>query len=190
MQIGSWTGHDVPLDKTIVRATGSDAHISRRYSRRSGPESVSLYIACGVDARALMPHRPEVCYISAGWTLQDRHSMELSLHDGTTLPCSIFHFSRGGLNAERIVVLDYFVVDGWYCGDVSLLRSRAWRGSGTVDYVVQVQIIASTATLRNDSAKELVVDFGVDSASAIARLFENIGVKSNTDQIREPFAAK
>ena len=172
MQIGSWTGQDVPLDETIVRKTGTDAHINRRYCRYNGVEHVGLYIAYGVTARALTPHRPEVCYVGAGWTLMDRQSVELPLEDGATLPCSVFHFSRGGLNAEKIVVLDYFIVDGRHCGDASLLQSRAWRGSDTVDYVAQVQI-SSTENLPTDSATQIVSTFAVDSALLIADLFEH-----------------
>jgi hypothetical protein len=175
LEIGGWTGQDVPLDEAIVRKTGTDAHINRRYSRGNGSESISLYIACGVTARALMPHRPEVCYVGAGWTLVDRQPTELPLNDGTTLPCSIFQFSRGGLNAEGMIVIDYFIVDGQYCGDVSLLRSRAWRGSATVRYVAQVQIVASIGAATTDSVTRLVSAFAVDSASLIARLFEGVG---------------
>ena len=173
MQIGSWTGQDVPLDEAIVRKTGTDGHINRRYSRYIGVEYVGLYIAYGVTARALAPHRPEVCYVRAGWTLMDRRSVELPLGNGAKLPCSVFQFSRGGLNAERIVVLDYFIVDGRYCGDASLLQSRAWRGSDTVAYVAQVQI-SSTGNLPTDSATEKVTTFAVDSALLIADLFEHI----------------
>ncbi len=183
MQIGSWTGQDVPLDEAIVRATGTDAHINRRYSRRNGLESVSLYVACGVNARNLVVHRPEVCYISAGLTLMNRRSVELSLNDGTRLPCSVLDFSRGGLNTNQVTALYYFIVDGQCCGDVSLLQSRAWRGSDTVAYVAQVQIVASSKkTLTTDSTVRIVSDFAVDSALSIAQLFEDAGEKRTEDK--------
>ena len=176
LQIHDWTGQDVPLDEAIVRATGTDAHISRRYSRRNGLESVSLYVACGVNASKLMIHRPEICYIGAGLTLMNRRSVELPLNDGTRLPCSVLDFSRGGLNTNQVTTLYYFIVDGQCCGDISLLQSRAWwRGSDTVAYVAQVQIVASSKeTLTTDSIVRIVSDFAVDSASSIAELFEHI----------------
>lgn len=174
MQIGGWTGQDVPINDAIVRRTGTDAHISRRYSRGKGWDSVSLYVACGAKARVLMPHRPEICYVRAGWTLVDRHSMELLPDDRMELPCSVFEFTQGGLNTRKLILLNYFVVDGQYCGDVSLLRSKAWRGSGTIDYVVQVQIVASSETATADSAIRLVCAFAVDSASSVARLFDGL----------------
>ena len=175
MQIGSWTGQDVDLDETIIRATGTDAHISRRYSRHQKLESVLLYIACGTNARNLVAHRPDDCYVAAGQTLMDSRSAELKLNDGMILPCSVFYFSHGGLSTDQTVVLDYFIVDGQHCGDDSLLKSRAWRGSDTITYAAQVQVVASsTGALTADSATKIIYDFAVDSAADIADLFKHI----------------
>ena len=185
MQIGDWTGQNVPLDEAIARATDTEAHINRRYSRHNALEHISLYVAYGVRARDLMPHRPEVCYTGAGWTLVDRSSLELPLSDGMKLPCSTFQFSRGALNTQKVVVLDYYIVDGQYCRDVSLLRSKAWRGSGTVRYVAQIQIAASaTSNLTTDSAARIISDFAADSASSISRLFESVEESRRSDEGR------
>jgi len=173
MKFGGWTGREAPLSEEIVEATDTDAHVSRRYVRAGGLDSVWFYIAYGVRARDLMPHRPEVCYTGAGWMLIDRRDTELTLSDGTELPCNVMQFSRGTLNKERVIVLDYYIVDGEYSHDVSLLRSKAWSGSGTVGYVAQVQIVASvTPNTDLNSAGESVYDFAALSASSVLRLFE------------------
>lgn len=172
-QIGNWSGQDVPLDEAVRERTGADAIVNRRYARRNGLESAVLYIASGVSARALVDHRPEVCFISSGWTLMSRHSLELTLADGTTLPCSVFQFSRGMLDRERTTALHYYIVDGQYCGDVSLLRRKVWRGAHAVDYAARVQVVVSTGTLAPESAMELACAFVVDSAPSILRLFED-----------------
>jgi EpsI family protein len=183
LQIGDWTGQKVPLDEAIVRATDTEAHINRRYSRHNASEYILLYVAYGVRARDLMPHRPEVCYTGAGWTLIDKRSMELPLSDGMKLPCNVFQFSRGTLNTEKTVVLDYYIVDGQYCRDVSLLRSKAWRGSGTVRYVAQVQIVTSiTSNLTADLAVKIICDFACESASSISRLFESAEESRRSDK--------
>jgi len=171
-QIGGWTGQDVPLDEAVVRATDTDAHISRRFSRSDSGASVYLYVACGVKARDLMPHRPEVCYAGNGWTLVNRRSTEIPLSDGSKLPCSLLRFSKGSLSTQEVMILDYYIVDGQYCADVSLLRSRAWRGSGTVQYVAQVEIVTTlAATPSADSAERLVCTFAAESALSITALF-------------------
>jgi EpsI family protein len=181
MQIGDWTGQDAPLDENIVRATDTDAHVSRSYSRFSDSERVWLYISYGMRARDLMPHRPEVCYTGNGWTLINRHSVELPLSDGMKLKCNTFEFSRGTLNKEKIAVLDYYIVDGQYSRDVSLLRSKVWRGSGAVGYVAQVQIVASIrASLTKDAVSNMISSFAVESALPISRLFESIEESENS----------
>ena len=45
LQIGGWTGQKVPLDEEIVRATDTEAHINRRYSRHNASEYISLYVS-------------------------------------------------------------------------------------------------------------------------------------------------
>jgi EpsI family protein len=172
MQIGDWTGLEAPIDEAIVRATDTDAHVSRRYVRNNA-ESVYLWIAAGVKARDLMPHHPEVCYTGSGWTVVGHDVVEVPLDDDVTLSCSGYLFSRGSFNLEKVLVLYYYIVDGQYSHDVSLLRSKAWRGSGTVDYVAQVQVVTSIGAMMTvEEAKKTASEFIGASASLIAQRFE------------------
>jgi hypothetical protein len=78
------------------------------------------------------------------------------------------------LDTKKTLVLNYYIVDGQRCHDVSLLRSKAWRGSGTIRYVAQVQIATSAmVNLNASSAEKKVCVFAVDSASSISEIFEN-----------------
>jgi len=186
LQVGDWTGEDVPMDEEIVRATDTDAHLNRRYVRRGGLEAVSFYIASGVKVRDLMPHRPEVCYAGAGWTLMDQRLAELPLSDAAKLPYNIMQFSRGVLNTQKVAVLDYYLVDGQYCADVSLLRSKAVWGSGTVRYVAQIQITTPvTATFNADAAAKTLRDFAVESAALTAALFDDSQTNQNAGEPHE-----
>jgi EpsI family protein len=187
LQIGDWTGVDVPMDEAIARATDTDARLNRRYTRRGGFESLTFYIASGVRARDLMPHRPEVCYTGAGWTLTNRRLAELPLGDSTVLPCNIMQFSRGVLNAQTVVVLDYYLVNGQYCADVSLLRWKACLGSGRVRYVAQIQIVTPiTATFNAEAAIQMLRSFAVESAALTAALFDDPRTKQNAGEPNEP----
>jgi len=187
LQIGDWTGQEEPLDEAIIEATDTDAHINRRYSRYNALEQVWLYIAAGKRARDLMPHRPEVCYTGAGWTRINSNSMELILDDGMALPCSVFQFSKGTLNTKNVIVLDYYIVDGQFCRDISLLRSKIWRGSGTVEYVAQVQIFVNiTADQTADSAVKMVSDFACESARSIFQVLEGLSDSKDPDTEQLP----
>jgi EpsI family protein len=185
LDIGDWTGQEVPLDEEIVRATDTDAHVNRIYSRRNDTEHISLYIAYGGRARDLMPHRPGVCYTGAGWTPIDERSMELPLNNEMKMPCNIFQFSRGTLNTKKTVLLNYYIVDGQYYRDVSQLRFKVWGGSGMVRYVAQVQIVTSTSVnLNASSAEKIVCAFAAESAPSISRLFESTGDTRLSDEAR------
>lgn len=179
--IGQWVGKDVPLEEALIAATDTDAIVNRVYSRTAGGEVVALFIGYGVQARDLMPHRPEVCYPGAGWTLNDNDLVQLALRDGTTLDCRIYRFSRGALSSQDMTVLNYYIVDGQYCPDVSLLRSRAWRGSKGIRYMAQVQIACSDSPLRGASgAVESVRSFAAEAAQAIRCLFTATAASSPT----------
>ncbi len=167
LQIGAWTGQDVPLDQEIVRRTDTDAHLNRRYSR-GGLETVSLYVGSGVRTRDLIPHRPEVCYILAGWTRTGHRPQEVALRDNTRLPCTLFEFSRGVLNRTRLTVLHYYLVDGQYCRDLSEWRYRYWQ----VGSVTQVQIVIASENLTTEAAAKVVSGFAVDSAPRIRELLD------------------
>ncbi len=171
LQIGEWSGVEVPLSEAIVKRTDTDDHLNRRYVRSEGGPWVAVFIGYGVRARDLMPHRPDVCYPGAGWVLRDKHVSDLKLADGRVLKCQVFSFSRGGLDAGRMTVVNYYVVDGEYSPDISLLRSKAWRGARAVRYVSQVQIMAFDDTVGSQgSGFEAAAAFAVDSAGEIRKL--------------------
>lgn len=163
--IGAWIGRDLPLDEAIVKRTDTDAHLNRQYVKRAGRERIALFMGAGVRVRDLLPHRPEVCYTGAGWTLKKTERLDLPIADGSSLACQVHHFYRAGLDSRRVVVLNYYLVDDVYCADVSLLRSKAWRSKGKTAYVAQVQI-SSRFDVLSRSPEDTVKDFAVDSAQA------------------------
>jgi EpsI family protein len=174
MQIGGWQGRERPVEEAVVKGADCDDYISRTYARSA--ESVQLWVAYGVRARDLMPHRPEVCYPGNGYTLEDSRSLELPIGSGQKLDCRTYQFSRSGFGAGQMIVLNYYIVDGQCSPDVSLLRSKALRGSGGIRYMAQVQVVASGgegAGLK--AAYQAVRAFAVDSAEAIRRVMPDAG---------------
>jgi hypothetical protein len=174
VRIGDWTGEDVPLDEAIVRGTDSDAHISRRYARPGGSQSVSLYIACGLRVSRVMAHRPEICYDRAGWTLLSARSTELPMSGGPKLPCDVLRFSRDRPESRGVAVLHYWIADGRWLGHMSRLDSNILHILRTVGYVAHVQISAATTAFDPEAGAKCVADFAADSAGPIARLFQDI----------------
>lgn len=183
MQIGAWTGQEKPIDPNLVARTDTDAHISRVYSRGGGMDAVSLWVACGVRTRDLMPHRPEVCYTGSGWTLREQKAVDLPTANGGTLPCNVMRFSRGTLGMQSTMVLYYYIVDGTYCRDVS-----EWRYNlKAIGYVAQVQVVAPVpAGQTADSVERLVSAFAVDSAASLVGLFDDVQETAGPAEARGP----
>lgn len=177
LEWGQWNGKDVPLDEAIIKGTRTDDHLNRHYIRRDGRAAVSVFIGYGVNVRDLMPHRPEVCYGGAGWTLVETRAVELPMSDGATLPFQLHRFKRGVLESRQVVVANYYIVNGEYCGDVSLLRSKAGRFRTDGAYAAQVQVAANAGEFA-DAAEETVQAFVVDSGPLVRRLLEDAVIEA------------
>ena len=173
MQIGDWQGQDVPLDEAVIRITDTDDLLNRHYCRYGGSECVGFYIAYGIRARDLLPHRPEVCYPDAGWTLGETRKVNLGLPDHSSIECTVYRFHRSGLAADTITVLNYYIVDGQYCSDVSLLRRKALLWSSGVRYMAQVQITCTDRAFRGgEETIRSVQRFALDSGPLIRTLLQ------------------
>ena len=184
MEIDSWTGQEAPLSDAIIEATDTDAHISRSYFRNNGTEGVSLYVAFGQRARDLIPHRPEVCYVGAGWTREDVESVEIPLEDGTGLPCTLMQFSRGSLVQKNVMILDYYIVDGAFSSDVSAARWKIGKGSGAIKYIAQIQISVPVISRQDvGHAKEVISSFAIDSAPLLKQLLSSFDNKDPVTDI-------
>jgi EpsI family protein len=172
MTIGEFRGEDVPLDEAIVEITDTQDHLNRSYNRPGSDSPVALFIGYGIHMRDLMPHRPEVCYPGAGWTLETTERISLPIQEEPPLWCRVHYFSRGGLATQHATVLNYYIIDGKFEADVSAIRSRAWRFDARVKYMAQVQVSAGADAART-SAGESVRAFAAESAPVIRAFLED-----------------
>jgi len=189
-KIAGWTGEDIPLDEALVNATGTDAHINRRYVRDDGLESVSLYIACGANVNGVMAHRPTGCYRNAGWQITGRRSMEVRAVDGTTIPCFLYEFCRKEADGEHLAVLHYCFANGEYFNEVMQVLAKGWRQLRAIGWAAQVEIVASDLGVTDDSAARRVRAFADDSSSEVNRMFEIIGKARLPDEVGGPVEGK
>ena len=173
--LGEWIGKDLPPDPAVVRAQDADDYLTRSYVRRAGTERIELFIRCGSRTRDLMPHQPEVCFPGNGWSLHRSVGIRLPEATGQSLECRMYRFDRQGLEYGSMVVLNYYIIDGQNCPDVSRLQSRALRGGSGFQYLAQIQIACFVGTsLVPEAAEKSVKDFAVKSALEIRKLFPNV----------------
>jgi len=175
LRIADWDGRDQPLDADIVRRADLQDYVNRLYANRSDGRVVGLYVAFGVRARDLMPHRPEVCYPGAGWNLQDHRDTALHIAADRPIAARTLTFSTGGFEQRGVAVVNYYVVDGQTCEDVSLLRRRAAAGQTSVRYVAQVQVTCRVeAEIGAAAAISTATEFAEQSGGLILDLLDRV----------------
>lgn len=163
----SWTGIDEPLLEDVARATDTDQQINRFYTR-AGVGGVTLFVGYGGRIRDLAPHRPDVCFPSAGWTLQRDETAEIELKDDV-LRARVFCFSKSGLDPQNVTVLSTYLINDHFSADFSDLRELA-RHSRVKNYYARIQITA--ADFQADRAEELLHEFAREIAPSIRNVVQ------------------
>jgi EpsI family protein len=152
-QIGQWKGEDQPLGETVLEVAGNDDYINRIYHLADSEYYVNLYVAFTSQPRNMRSHRPDVCYVGAGWILEQIDEQEIQLESGQSLPVQIHYFRKPHPEILRLMVLNYYIVNGKVTRDHRAFSGILWRlptfSRKQIRYVAQVQVssVSSTALL-------------------------------------------
>jgi EpsI family protein len=157
IQINAWQGRDVPLDDRLRAATDADALLNRVYVRPGG-DAVTLFVASGSQPRQMAPHRPEVCYPSAGWDLASESEATIS-SGNLQVPVRVLHFTRGTFGEREMIVLHFYFVEGHYSRNVQELRFRHWE----IGELTQIQLAMATSVWKDAvAAQRVLLEFGTE----------------------------
>ena len=158
-EAGSWRGQDQPLRETVLQVAGNDDYINRSYHNQELDYYVNLYVAFTSQPRNMLGHRPQVCYPGAGWVPDNIEKQDLELDSGKIIPVLIHTFHKPTPEQTRVVVLNYYIINGTVTSDHRDFSGIQWRlltlSRKRVRYVAQVQISASSATAVLAFAKEI-----------------------------------
>ena len=149
MQVGQWQGTPVPISDTVLRVAGVDDHLSRFYVNPDRRRGANLYVGYTAEPRLMLGHRPEVCYIAAGWTHDWTRTEPLQTANGDTIQVNVHRFFRPGLDYQETFVVNYYVLNGRLTPDQSEFTGLGWRrprqsADGRIAYVAQVQVSSSS----------------------------------------------
>jgi EpsI family protein len=154
-EIGGWTGRDMPLTPEVERIAGNDDYLNRLYRKPLTEQVANLYIAYSGRPRTMVGHMPQVCYVNAGWVLDETRRDELTLPPGRRIPCLVHRFHQAPPNAGEVVVLNYYVLNGVATNDESSFAGVGWRlpnfEGNPAWYVAQIQV----SSRSEGSAREL-----------------------------------
>jgi hypothetical protein len=177
--VGNWFGRDVPISDTILDVAANDDFLSRLYANKSNNQWINIYIAYTARPRTMLGHRPQVCYPANGWTHENTENVQFISNSGRTIRCLLHNFKKSTPETEKIVVLNYYIINGWLTDDDSVFSGLSWR-SPNIDgnparYVAQVQFSSLLEMSVRSAAKDftdLILDYFPD---------ENGQVKASED---------
>jgi len=102
MQLGNWTGKDLPLSADTLEVLGHGEFLSRLYSNEQDP-NIDLFIAYFPSQRSNeTPHSPQHCLPGAGFTPVENTRVTLSMPEHEPFPVNRYIISKAG--AKQIVL--------------------------------------------------------------------------------------
>jgi len=164
--IGDWVGRDVHIAEIILDVAAVDDFLNRMYENESSNQSANVYIAYTARPRTMLGHRPQVCYPANGWRHEGTESIQIISDSGRKFRCLLHIFQKPFPETDKIVVLNYYIVNGRLTDDESVFSGLNWRTpnieGNPARYVAQVQISSGLENSVRRLAKditELVLNF-------------------------------
>lgn len=162
-QIGDWEGQDIELSETVQKIAGNDDFVNRLYHNKVQNKSVGFYVAYAGQPRNMLGHRPQNCYVGAGWILEETIETEFKSASGVVIPCLIHSFKKPLPDASRVMVLNYYVLNGVPTNKEAEFNSLSFRmpniAGEIAHYVAQVQI--------NATVKSNILEFATLTADEV-----------------------
>ncbi len=121
-----WKGSDIELTEEVIRRTGTDDRLQRRYRR--GRDAFTLYVGYVAGFRENSIHHPLVCFPSQGLILDKDLVVDVPLdHGRTTAAFNEYRWTSTLPGGPRAYTLSTFIYNGEYEPSEVLLRANGWR---------------------------------------------------------------
>jgi len=174
MQTSGWVGKDVPIPLSTQKVAGNDDFLNRLYINKPSNEWANVYIAYSARPRTMSGHRPQVCYVGAGWVHDSTERTEVALNSGRKVPCLVHYFHMPAPGTEEIVVMNFYIVNGQLTNNEGSFSAVSWRtpniAGNTARYVAQIQIssiLENSIRLAAKDMTELILDFFPDENGTV-----------------------
>jgi EpsI family protein len=159
LQIGNWSGQEVPIPANVIRVTGADDFLNRAYSNKLSNQRVNVYIAYTARPRTMLGHRPQVCYPAGGWIHDSTEHTHIYSASGRTIPCLMHRFHMPSSSYEEMIVLNFYIVNGKLTSDEGVFSGVGWRtpniAGDPARYAAQVQIASVLENPTREAAKDM-----------------------------------
>ena len=159
LEVGQWSGREVPIPANVQRVAGNDDFLSRLYVNQATGQWASIYVAFTARPRTMLGHRPQVCYPAHGWIHDSTDHKKVISRSGLEIPCLLHRFHRPAPNYEEMLVLNFYIVNGLLTDDESVFSGVGWRtpniAGDPARYVAQVQVSSVLENSAWTAAKDM-----------------------------------
>jgi hypothetical protein len=173
-EIGDWRGRDVELSEAVLKVADNDDYLNRLYINESSDQWANVYVAYSGNPRTMLGHRPQVCYLSAGWQHDGTDHIKITSPSGREIPCLLHRFHRASSEAEEIVVLNFYVLNGEITDDEGTFSGVGWRlpniSGNIARYVTQVQVssvLENSVRVAASEFADVVMDYLPDTEGVV-----------------------
>lgn len=150
MQIGEWSGTDIPLPGAAQALLQPNATIARRYIHEPTGLSASLLVIQCRDTRDMSGHYPPNCYPGQGWLEATPVRLDTTSIAGLTIPIAVYHFEKRAFDRRSgLEIHDFFVLPRrGLASDMASVRKSAADHLRRHLGAAQVQILFDAGTDR------------------------------------------
>jgi len=180
--INNWSGRDIPISLSTLKATGNDDFLNRKYTNENTRQWANVYIGYTARPRTMVGHRPQVCYPASGSLQISTITTKIVSSSGTPIPCLIHRFRSPDAIAGEQIVLNFYIVNGQLTNDEDVFTGFGWRtpniAGDLAHYVAQIQVSSVFESSARAAAKDLtdsILDFFPDR-NGIVRAVQNIDI--------------
>jgi hypothetical protein len=173
-ELGGWSGNAVALDPRVFDAvTFDDEYVNRVYVDQRTGRTLSLFVGYVGRPRAVMGHRPDVCFAAHGWEQTNEELLQIETWDGRPVPSILYEFRKPKDLSRRMLVLATYMINGAYSQDPDAFRDFNARSANLLGerpaYLARVQVaLVAGADRRADL--QLLEEFTALVADATARI--------------------
>ena len=159
LEVGQWSGREIPIPLNVQKIAGNDDFLSRLYVNPATSQWANIYVAYTARPRTMLGHRPQVCYPAHGWIHDRTDHKKVISRRGLEIPCLLHWFHRPAPNYEEMLVLNFYIVNGRLTDNESVFSGLGWRtpniAGNAARYVAQVQV----SSILENSARSAAEDF-------------------------------
>lgn len=156
LRLGTWTGHDEPIDPRLFEAIRAASTVNRVY-QEDVTGRVAMQVAVFSGDYLGLPHNPQSCYTKVGWAIQEQKEIWLRAGPQDSRLAHLLVFEQEG---QRIHVMYWYQFGETNVMDYDSLRRERWKLFGQRVWPPLIKVMIQTDISETGHAAAQLTTFG------------------------------